>query len=172
MRKRIFAGFLAALMIVVALPALAQNAPDIQKHPNCKYCGMDRDKFNFSRMLITYSDGSEFGICSIHCAALEFALNLDKIPAAIQVGDFHTKKLIDAEQAVWVIGGKKPGVMTRNAKWAFADKNDADSFIKENGGDLATFEQAMKTTYEDMYADTKMIREKRAKMKLMKEGQK
>lgn len=37
-------------------------------------------------------------------------------------------------------------------------------FVKENGGQIATFEQAMKASYEEMYQDTKMIREKRKKM--------
>lgn len=35
------------------------------------------------------------------------------------VGDYNTKRLIDAEKAVWVIGGGKQGVMTKRAKWAF-----------------------------------------------------
>jgi len=34
------------------------------------------------------------------------------------VGDFGTKKLIDAEKALWVLGGSKPGVMTKRGKWA------------------------------------------------------
>ena len=60
--------------------------------------------------------------------------------------------------------------MTKRAKWAFADKKGAEAFIKENGGKLAYFDDAMKATYEDMYADTKMIREKRAKRKMMQQG--
>ena len=53
-----------------------------------------------------------------------------------------------------------------NAKWAFEKKTDAEKFIKGNGGKLATFDQVMKASYEDMYADTKMIREKRKMMKM------
>ena len=45
-------------------------------------------------------------------------------------------------------------------------KEDAERFIKENGGKLITFEEALKTTYEDMYQDTQMIRKKR-KLKMM-----
>jgi nitrous oxide reductase accessory protein NosL len=77
------------------------------------------------------------------------------------VGDYGTKKLINAEKAIWVIGGSKPGVMTKKAKWAFEKKEDADKFVKENGGKVSTFDEAMKATYEDMYADTKMIRDRR-----------
>ncbi|RJR46995.1 MAG: NosL family protein, partial [Deltaproteobacteria bacterium] len=40
-------------------------------------------------------------------------------------------------------------------------------FVKENGGKVGNFDDAMKSTFEDMYADSKMIRAKRAKMKEM-----
>ena len=141
---------------------------DIQKEPACKYCGMDRAKFAHSRMLVIYDDGTEVGTCSIHCLAIDFALNIDKTPSAIKVGDFNTKELIDAETAFWVIGGNKPGVMTKQAKWAFKNKEDAEKFIMLNGGTLATFDEAMKAAYDSMYTDTKMIRDKRKKMKMMK----
>jgi nitrous oxide reductase accessory protein NosL len=87
------------------------------------------------------------------------------------VGDYGTKKLIDAEKASWVIGGNKMGVMTKRAKWAFEKKEDAEKFVKENGGKISSFDDAMKATYEDMYADTKMIRERR-KMKKMEHDKK
>jgi copper chaperone NosL len=168
MKRRILCGLLATLFLLTGVAVYAQTLPDIQAHQNCKYCGMDRAKFAHSRMLIEYPDGSSFGACSIHCAAINLALTLNKQPKAILVADYHKKNLIDAEKAYWVIGGKKPGVMTKTAKWAFADKKDAEAFIKENGGKLANFDDAMKQTYEDMYNDTKMIRAKRAKMKQMK----
>lgn len=162
-------GRLFVLAMVICLFActavLAQAQEDSQKHPSCKYCGMDRGEFAYSRVFIEYDDASTVGTCSIHCAAIEFALNIDKTPKTIQVGDYNLKALIDAEKAFWVIGGSKPGVMTKRPKWAFGKKEDAETFIKENGGNMATFDVAMKTAYEDMYADTKMIREKRKMMK-------
>ena len=85
------------------------------------------------------------------------------------MADFNTKNLIDAEKAVWVIGGEKPGVMSKRAKWAFEKKTDAEAFVKVSKGTLADFEAAIKASYEDMYMDTKMIREKR-KAKRMKQG--
>lgn len=137
---------------------------DVTKHKSCPHCGMDRGQFAHSRMLIVYDDGTEIGFCSLHCAAIDMAINIDKAPKAIYVGDFNTKKLIDAEQAFWVIGGNKPGVMTKRAKWAFENKTDAEAFVKKEGGTAADFDQVIKASYEDIYADTKMIRERR-KMK-------
>jgi len=139
---------------------------DTKAFPDCKYCGMNREKFAFSRVLIEYDDGSSMGLCSIHCAAVDLVNNLDKAPKSIKVGDYGTRRLIDAETAVWVIGGSKQGVMTKQAKWAFAKKEDAEKFVKEFGGRTASFDEVMKAAYDDMYQDTKMIREKR-KMKRM-----
>ena len=167
MEKKIWSLALATAILFTGTFALAQQ--DVDKHASCKYCGMDRKMFGHSRMLLVYEDGSELGSCSLHCVAVDLALNIDKTPKTVQVADYNTKNLIDAETAVWVIGGDKPGVMSKRAKWAFANKADAEAFIQQNKGSLADFEAAIKAAYEDMYADTKMIREKR-KAKRMKQG--
>lgn len=160
-----FSFFLVmGMAICLSLTGISLAQDDIKKHPSCKYCGMDREKFAFSRMLVEYEDGTTEGTCSLHCMAVELALKIDKTPKAILVGDLNTKKLIDAEKGFWVMGGKKMGVMTKRGKWAFAKKEDADKFKAENGGDSTTFDLAVKAAYEDMYADTKMIRDRR-KMK-------
>lgn len=154
--------FLAAIIMLCVLAGMAPALEiDVEKHQSCNYCGMNRDKFSHSRMLIEYDDGSAVGVCSLRCAAVELANNLDKTPVRIGVGDYATRKLIDAETAVWVIGGKKPGVMTANAKWAFAGKDGAEAFVKENGGTVTTFDNAIKSAYQDIYQDTKAIRERR-----------
>jgi nitrous oxide reductase accessory protein NosL len=158
------------LMIVVGLCLLVGGLSfaedDIKKSPSCKYCGMDREKFAHSRMLVEYDDGTSVGTCSLHCVTVDLPINLDKTLKAILVGDYRTKKLIDAEKGFWVIGGSKMGVMTKRAKWAFESKEDAEAFVKENSGSLVGFEEAIKASYEDMYADTKMIRERRKMRKM------
>ena len=166
-RKKVIAALTAAFVFgVLAMVVFAQE--DIKQSPGCKYCGMDRQKFDFSRMLIEYEDGTSIGVCSLHCAAVELATNIDKTPKAIMVADFGTKGLIDAEKASWVLGGSKPGVMSKRGKWAFEKKENAEAFVKTNGGALASFDDVIKAAYNDMYEDTKMIREKR---KMMKQGQ-
>ena len=147
--------------------AMAMDQADIAKHASCKYCGMDRQKFAHSRMLIEYADSS-VGLCSLHCAALDLANQLDKMPAAIKVADYNSKELINAETATWVLGGKVKGVMTGRAKWAFASKDEAMKFVAENGGEVVDFEAAISAAYQDMYQDTRMIRQKRQEMKKMK----
>jgi copper chaperone NosL len=151
-----------ALTIFVASAFTDFALDDIKQTPYCKYCGMDRQKFSYSRMHVDFEDGSFRGTCSLYCAALDLALTLDKTPKAIKVADYGTKKLIDAEKAVWVIGGGVQGVMTKNAKWAFENKTDAEQFIKQNGGRLTIFDDALKLAYEEMYQDSHALRSKRS----------
>ena len=89
------------------LQFIPRTAPDanplvdeLKKYPKCPYCGMDRAKFAHSRVLVDYEGGSAFGACSLHCAAVDMAVHIDKTPKAIMVGDYNTKKLIDAEKGV------------------------------------------------------------------------
>jgi hypothetical protein len=131
---------------------------------------MDRTKFAHTRMFVTYEDGTKVGTCSLHCLALDLSINIDKMPFRIEVGDYISKRLIDAEQAFWVIGGNRPGVMAKEGKWAFANRVYAEKFIREHGGTLATFDEAMQAAYASMYTDTKAIREKRAMDKVQQLG--
>ncbi len=64
------------------------------------------------------------------------------------------------------------GVMTARAKWAFDKKEGADQYIREHGGKLATYDDAVKASFEDMYEDITMIRKKRQMMKMRKEMEK
>lgn len=159
----VLAAAILALTVTGRLPAAADE--DQLAHPSCQYCGMNRTKFSHSRALITYDDGTTVGTCSLHCAAIDLSLKIDKIPVAIMVADYNTKKLIDAETAHWVTGGSKMGVMTKRAKWAFASEADARAFIAAHGGTGGGFSGAVRAAFEDMYEDLKMIRTKRRNMK-------
>lgn len=138
---------MAALCMVAALPL----ADDINRHPECKYCGMDREKFGYSRMLVRYDDGTEVPTCSIHCTGIDLALNPHKGVRASLVGDYNTRVLLDAEKAAWVLGGDRMGVMSIRGKWAFRSRKDAERFIKEHGGSIVSYDDVMKATFEDMY---------------------
>ncbi len=162
--------FLTAIVTaVLLLPATGTlAADDIKEIPACQYCGMDRDQFGQTRMLIEYEGGSKIGVCSIHDAGVDLAQSISKTISAIWTADYNSRKLIDAEKATWVIGGDIPGVMSKKSRVAFSDKKAALAFQKEHGGDIADFDQAIDDTYDETWNDIKMIREKRAKMKKMK----
>lgn len=140
-----------AILLVVSLGTACLAADKVEAPESCKHCGMDRTKFAHSRMVVTYSDGI-IGTCSINCVVTEMKESEGKEVKSFQVADYNTKKLINAKTAAWVIGGSKKGVMTPVAKWAFADKKDADAFIKVNGGKPASFDEALKMV-EKEHAD-------------------
>lgn len=145
--------------------ALAAPAADLARAPLCHQCSMDRDKFGHSRMVIEFEDGSTVASCSLHCAAVELAVSIDRIPVRVSVADYNSRALIDVEEAVWVLGGSRKGVMTARAKWAFLDRNAAEKFTQAHGGGIVTFDEALKSAYEEMYQDTKAIREFRKMMR-------
>jgi len=140
-----------SIMLILAL-GTACLAAEMKVEPpaDCKLCGMNRTTFGHSRMVVTYKDGSTSGTCSVNCVAIDMKKQPGKEVNSFQVGDYNSKKLIDAKGAVWVIGGKKKGVMTPVAKWAFADRKAAEAFVKENGGKLATFDEVLAATEKEL----------------------
>lgn len=155
--KTVCLTILAAAVVAYAAPALGQPQDDIQQHKNCKTCGMSREMFSYSRVLVEYSNGTTSGTCSIRCAAVDLALNMGRVPESIQAGDFNSRQLIVADKAYWVIGGNKGGTMATRGKWAFGKKEEADSFIAKNGGMTGTFHDALKASFEDLYSDLKLF---------------
>jgi copper chaperone NosL len=123
---------------------------DISAHPACAICGMDRDAFGHSRMLVEFDDGRTFGTCSLRCAALVLQGEEGKKARSVKAADYRTRELVDAEKATWVIGGRKPGVMTRVPKWAFRDGEDAERFIAESGGARSTYEEALREALKEL----------------------
>ena len=133
------------LLLVLSLGTVCLAADTKVEAPDaCVHCGMDRTKFGHSRMVVSYTEGSSAGTCSLNCVVTDMSKNKGKTVKSFQVADYNTRKLTDATTAAWVIGGTRKGVMTPVAKWAFADKKDADTFIKANAGKPATFDDALK----------------------------
>jgi copper chaperone NosL len=159
MSRAFLVAGLVIWLLLQSLPSLAQIQNDIKRHPACQYCGMDRKHFAHSRMVVHHKDGKSVGVCSIFCAAKDYLRSPDDAPDSISVGDYNTKKLIDAIKAYWVMGGSKSGVMTNRAKWAFENKQDALAFIKMYGGELIDFGGAMKASYEDVYEDMRALKQ-------------
>ena len=131
----------------------------------CKYCGMIPDYFTWSRVILEYEDGTKVVTCSLRCACLELTSNMGVGLSRILVGDYQTKDLIDAETAVWLVGGDKHGVMAKTGKWAFAKKEDAENFRLEHGGVVCGFGDALDAAYKDISDSIKMRRERARIMK-------
>jgi len=144
--KILFSHMVLALLLITGAAAYAQE--DISEHRNCAHCGMDRKAYGYSRMLIVYDDGSKVGVCSLHCAVVELDASGRKVKSLL-VADRDTKSLTEAEMAVWVIGGKKRGVMTQRPKWAFIAKAAAQAFVDSNGGTIVSWADVLAAARED-----------------------
>lgn len=134
---------LSTVAIVLSVFKLAVCADgDIERHRDCRQCGMDRKAYGYSRMLVEYKDGTQAGTCSLHCMITELNRNNGKEIRSMYVADRDTREMIDAEKAIWVIGGKKRGVMTMLAKWAFSSRETAQKFVDGYGGTITYWKEA------------------------------
>lgn len=163
------------------LQFIPKGAPDdapledeLKKYPKCPYCGMDRTKWQHSRHLVQYDDGLVDGTCSIHCLAISLALNIDRGPKAIYAADFGSdaeiKPLVKVDKASYLIGSKLKGTMSKQSRMAFSSAESAKKAQAESGGELGSFDDALKDSYLGMASNTVMIRKRRAERrdKMMK----
>jgi nitrous oxide reductase accessory protein NosL len=138
---------------------------DIEKYPKCNYCGMDRNRFHHSRMLIHYSGDTSDAVCSLRCAATGLAINVRSGTKAIWVGDnaspAEVKPLVDAEKATFLVGSGIRGVMTRRSKVAYSTVEAAEAARVANGGELLDFDKALLAAYADIAEAVTMSRKNR-----------
>ncbi|MBJ6724346.1 nitrous oxide reductase accessory protein NosL [Geomesophilobacter sediminis] len=139
------------IMLCLLLAGLPAGAADGVESPReCAQCGMDRGSFARGRVLVTYSDGTTSGFCSLHCAAESEKHHPEKTVTSFKVADYVSSALIDAKSATWVVGGNQRGAMTAVPKWAFASEDEARKFIAVNGGKTASFDEALKAAESEL----------------------
>lgn len=197
-RRHLVAGAALATLFAAA-PALAEDKPmtpwqwtdanglvkdlpkdkdpstdDVKKFPRCRYCGMMRGQFAATRHLIHYEDDAVDATCSLHCAAIGLALNMDKGPKAIWAGDAGAatdpKPLVLVDKAHYVVDPSRPGTMTRVSNAAYADPAKAEAAAKAEasakaGAEVVNFDTALRRAYAVMADDTIMLRTRRGEMR-------
>lgn len=141
--------FCLSMISIFSTTVQAEDQMDISQHRECSECGMDRKAYGFSRMLVIFSDGKEVGVCSLHCAVQVMDSKKGETVKALLVADRNSHDLVAAEKAFWVLGGEKRGVMTMRAKWAFTTKEAAQDFVKEYGGEIVTWDEALAAAKTD-----------------------
>lgn len=139
---------------------------ELEKYTTCPYCGMNRTQWHHSRHLVQFDDGLVDGTCSIHCLAISLSLNIDRGPKAIYAADFGSsaelKPLVNVDQATYLIGAELKGTMTGKSKMAFASTESAAAMQQLKGGQLGSFDDALREAYLGMAHDTSMVRKRRA----------
>lgn len=125
----------------------------------CPLCSMNLKMFWKSHNRLHFADGSSTGYCSIHCAAAVFkdrAADIDRW----EVVDYDTGRLVNAHSAHFLIGSRIPGTMTAVSKLAFESPDTANKYRQEQGGEIGTFQDALKRALDDHAADKTMILKK------------
>lgn len=158
----LFASLNAAIFQTVE----KDKASFVKKNQNkyfCSNCAM-----NLAYYYKTNHVHKNHQYCSIHCL---YEATKGNIPEDAKVVDTKTLKFIQAKTAFYVIGSKKPATMSIKSKYAFKNKQDAQTFVKNNGGEIVNFKTAYEIAKNDFINDKKMIQKKREK-KVYKMGKK
>lgn len=145
-----------------------------EKYPTCPYCGMSISRYSHTMHLIQYDDDRSEATCSLHCASLSLALNMDRGPKHIWVGDagasaqYQQRPLVKVDEALYVIDPSRPGTMSGSSKLAFSNVNQAQMAAAASGGFIVNFDQALRTTYNEMTDAMIVIRQRRAERRARK----
>jgi nitrous oxide reductase accessory protein NosL len=136
---------------------------ELEKYPRCIQCSMDRRKYQRTRHLIHFEDGTAEGSCSLRCVAVMLMQNNHSRRAqAVYAADFGAEAepppLVNVDQATYVIGGDFPAVMTKLPTTAFASLEAAKAGQAAKGGEIATYEQALVALYAGLVDNMKARR--------------
>lgn len=128
----------------------------------CPVCGMSIEAHYKTSHASKIHNHVDRQYCSIRCLAVdmqEYKIDLKDV----KVVDFPTNKLIDAKSAHYVVGSDVRGTMTKVSKLAFESKEAAEDFSMQNGGDIVSFESALKIANESLDSDVAMVQNKKDK---------
>jgi nitrous oxide reductase accessory protein NosL len=136
--KSHFSHWLVLLLILAT--ATAAVAAERQA---CHLCGMYIDQYQHTAALLTERDGKETATCGV-ADMIRFIEDSGGPDAftSIKVVDWDTHQRIDASSATYVIGSDLVPDMIPNII-AFGSKEAAEEFIREHGGGLLSFTQAL-----------------------------
>lgn len=149
-RSANMAGCIAALLLLAACKQAVPQAT--AKEPGddtaCALDGMILKDFAGPKAQILYAEGKPDFFCNVMELFSVLLTPEQKRPvAAMFVQDMGkadwnrpTANWIDAKTAFYVVGSKKPGSMGPTFG-SFADMQDAESFVKKEGGKIVRFDQ-------------------------------
>jgi len=136
----------------IALPFQAVDEKDAillqsgKEKRYCARCGMDLVRF-YKTSHAAEHNGKQYQYCSIHCLEEHLAEGVTlKNPKVVDVSSL---KFISVVDAIYVVGSKKRGTMSKVSKYAFATLEAAKEFQKKYGGEIMNFSAARQKAQED-----------------------
>ncbi|MDA8165012.1 MAG: nitrous oxide reductase accessory protein NosL [Desulfobacteraceae bacterium] len=141
MFRRFLVFWMLPLVFLAAAPRPAGAAATAR--PACRVCGMYIDQNQRTAGELVLKDGTKLSTCGVACL-LRVVQDKGGPDAftSIQVRDWESGQLLDADQATYVIGSRiipdmLPGLI------AFKDQQAAKAFAEREGGKLLDFTQAL-----------------------------
>jgi len=162
MKRWKFDHFLVVLLCVGIACVSVQIGykAEAETKTSCPNCGMILKEWAHTNHEFTNSEG-QFRTCSIHCVA-DMSKKSGEEPKNVQVAlHLQPEKMIPVEKAVYVMGSKDPGTMTKVSKLAFESQEAAGKFVAEKGGKTATFSEALAAATEELPQAKPMIQTNR-----------
>lgn len=156
-----------------AMPTMFQSVESEQatllqkgdEKPYCPNCGMNLVKFFKTSHAARLKNGEVRQYCSLHCLVDErmegYLKDKENLIDQILVVDTKSLELINAKEAIYVIGSDRPATMSRQSEYAFKNRADAQEFVKAYGGEMMDFAKAYALKKAEHEADKEMIRKKR-----------
>ena len=142
-------------------PSKAQILQEGKSKMFCPVCGMTLPMFYKTNNAADVK-GKTHQYCSIHCMHEEAMLNGEAIQNP-RVVDNESLKFIDANDAYYVVGSKKPATMSTVSKYGFASKEKAEAFAKEFGGEVMGYSDVSALVAKGLKKDIAMIKKRQAK---------
>lgn len=130
----VLACFVFAMSFVI--PASAARGS------KCDLCGMNISQHVNTEYVITFNDGKTKHYCCPHCGLYIQATEKDNIKSA-KVRDFITSKWMNPAK-MYFLAGSSASPACQPSWIAFGSKSDAEKFQKGFGGELYSFEDALK----------------------------
>lgn len=134
---------LAVFFILILSVTSAASAEETEDRHSCGICGMYIDQFHDTSTQLTLKNGEKSETCGVACMLRN--INDKGGPDAfssIDVHDWKDKVVTPAAEATYVIGSKMMPDMMPNII-AFKNREDAEAFKANEGGEIINFTQAL-----------------------------
>jgi copper chaperone NosL len=130
------------LVPVFALLFIAAPLPAADDGTRCVQCGMDLNKYPHSLYTIQRRDGTATRTCGVQCGLTQHLMNRDGFKSSTAT-DLITNREFPAADGFYVF---KSSVTTDMGPGfiAFKDQTNAEKFQKGFGGEVVTYEEALK----------------------------
>jgi nitrous oxide reductase accessory protein NosL len=125
---------LFVLIVAVAIPAIAEE--------KCPLCGMNISGNENTAFVVEKTSGESVTYCCPHCGLWVMAKEADTVKSA-KARDIISGEWVNAKDAVYVFNSK--AVPACAPSWiAFEKKKEAEMFKKGFGGEILSYDAAIK----------------------------